>query len=568
MPTLTGEPASSKEKNQAGPDSATLMPYSSLGEVALHALCKKVLKGQRLLIASNRGPITYERKTETGPIIARLGSGGVVTALSALAKYTPLSWVCAALSPTDQEMANLKIPLKVENDFSRAGADRNVRLHLVSVEKSCFESYLNVISNPLLWFVQHSQGHNLVEKFTSAYILQAWRDGYLPANRQFAEAVIREADSNQAMAPFVIFHDYQLYLAPGMVRQRRPYLTLMHFTHIPWPEPKAWQMLPAELVQAICRSLLSCDIAGFQTETDARAFVQTCQEYLKQGVVVEQDEIAASKGFLITSPATQSSTRVRAYPISIDPAQVQQVYQSPAARRWREKLAAICPQNGQLIVRVDRLDPSKNIVRGFEAYEQLLVSCPELKGRVTFLALLVPTRESVAQYITYKEQTFATIERINHRFGTPDWQPIQCLYGNDYPRALTALSLADVVLINSAADGMNLVAKEMAVVNENKAALVLSRTAGAWQELGTAALGVDPFNLAATVKSLSQALFMSKKERVERAGGLIQIVHSHDLASWIGRQLYDLSLVQHHKEKELEYLPSSFNKLGLVRSQA
>jgi trehalose 6-phosphate synthase len=504
-------------------------------ETALRELCNQVLKGKRLVLASNRGPVTYERN-EQGELVKKRGSGGVVTALLSLTRYTPVTWVAAALSETDREIA------QSESKGQDLDAGENLRLRFVNIDQDSFDKYLNVISNPLLWFVQHEMDDLLQEENLKQrdLIFEAWREGYVTANQEFAKAVVEEAEKEDA-APFVILHDYQLYLAPGMVRQQKPDAVIMHFTHIPWPEPEIWQSLPAGLVKAICDGLLDCNLVGFQTSKDVRAFVNTCEEYLS-GVTVEEE---AGGGYRVER-AGQINTQIKAYPISIDPAEVRKTYQGKAAQQWREKLSDLRQSVEKLIVRVDRVDPNKNIITGFEAYRELLRTAPEWQSKVSFLALLVPTRESVPEYAAYRDQTFALIEEINKEFGNPEskWKPVEYFYGNDYGRALAALSMAEVVLVNSLADGMNLVAKEASVVNERNSVLILSYQAGAWEELQDGAIGIDPADVDATREALVEALAMPEEERRARAVLLSQTIENNDLSNWLAAQLADLGHFQ------------------------
>jgi trehalose 6-phosphate synthase len=350
--------------------------------------------------------------------------------------------------------------------------------------------------------------------------------------------VLQEAAKPEA-APFVIFHDYQLYLAPAMVRRARPDLTLMHFTHIPWPESQAWRKLPAEWVRSICAALLDCDIVGLQTIKDVKDFVQTCQEFLEG---VSAHETAEDSYQLEYRPPNQPRRRslARAYPISIDPALVRETFQDQVTQKWRDRLAKFRPKGVQLIVRVDRLDPNKNILAGFEAYARLLEERPEFRESVNFLALMVPTRESVPEYAAYKKRVFNLIRKLNRRYGAKAWRPVHYFYGNDYRRALAALSLADVVLVNSLADGMNLVAKEATIVNDQNGMLVLSRQAGAWEELGEYALGVEAGNTEDTARKLAEALTLPAAHRAEHATQLARTVEDNDLANWLAAQLWDL----------------------------
>ncbi|MBN9388814.1 MAG: trehalose-6-phosphate synthase [Chloroflexi bacterium] len=521
-------------------DTLTDDETSSIHEATLQEICHRVLGERRLVIASNRGPVTYA-KDENGELVAERGSGGVVTALSSLTHITPLTWVAAALSEADREISDSPEAAPLPTD----GIGENLRLRFVNIDEDSFDKYLNVISNPLLWFTQHEMNDLLLEERESlSEMWVAWREGYVRANHEFARVIAEEVDLPES-APYVIFHDYQLYLAPGVLRRDHPGLTMMHFTHIPWPGPETWHNLPGTWVRVICESLLACDIVGFQTNSAVEAFAATCLEYV-EGVKVARDKEGNT---LVSRPTGQGEagvTWVRAYPISIDPQEVMRVYRSPEAADWKAKLQADLGNYDKLIVRVDRLDPNKNVVAGFESYQQLLQDRPDLAGKVVFLALLVPTRESVPEYAQYKDQTFELIDQINEEFGRKNWRPVHYIYGNDYARALAALSMADVVLVNSVADGMNLVAKEGVIVSEKPSVLVLSTNTGAWEELGEHSIGVAPDDQAGTAQALFQAMEMPQPEREERHRALKQTVRENDLSHWLASHLTDLG--RFHRE--------------------
>lgn len=507
-------------------------------EATLQEICRQVLGDRRLVISSNRGPVTYE-KDDSGELVAQRGSGGVVTALSSLTNITPLTWVAAALSEADREISGME-----ESARPQALEDGdNLRLRFVNIDVESFDKYLNVISNPLLWFTQHEMNDLLLEdRESNSELWVAWREGYVKANREFARVVAEEVDLAES-APYTIFHDYQLYLAPGMLRQHHPDLTMMHFTHIPWPNPETWRALPRTWVRSICEALLACDIVGFQTNSAVEAFAATCQQYV-QGVRTAKDKQGYTQVFRTTGQDKEEVTWVRAYPISVDPQEVVKVYQSFEADEWKAKLQAELGDYDKLIVRVDRLDPNKNVVVGFESYQQLLQDRPDLVGKVVFLALLVPTRESVPEYAQYKDQTFELIDQINADFGRKSWRPIHYIYGNDYARALAALSMADVVLVNSVADGMNLVAKEGVIVSEKPSVLVLSNNTGAWEELGEHSIGVAPDDLEGTAKALAEALEMPEAEKKKHHQALDKIVRENDLSHWLASHLSDLGRFQ------------------------
>jgi trehalose 6-phosphate synthase len=230
---------------------------------------------------------------------------------------------------------------------------------------------------------------------------------------------------------------------------------------------------------------------------------------------------------------------VRTYPISIDVDATRRVASSRAALRRADQLMGATRE--RVLVRVDRLEPSKNILRGFLAYEALLQRHARLRGRITFLAFLVPSRTGLREYGDYGRQVQNAVDRINARYGTADWRPVQLFYENDYAQALAGLSIADVVLVNPLVDGMNLVAKEAVVVSQRDAVLVLSETAGAFDQMADGSLAVAPADVAGTAEALLAALRMEPEERQRRIARLRRGVEREDITWWLRRQLEDLA---------------------------
>ncbi|HUH16709.1 MAG TPA: trehalose-6-phosphate synthase, partial [Methylomirabilota bacterium] len=227
------------------------------------------------------------------------------------------------------------------------------------------------------------------------------------------------------------------------------------------------------------------------------------------------------------------------YPISIDVEATRHVASSRSARRRADQLLGGARE--QILVRVDRLEPSKNILRGFLAYETLLQRHARLRGRISFLAFLVPSRTGLREYGDYGRSVQGAVDRINARFGRAGWRPVQLFYENDYAQALAGLSIADVVLVNPLVDGMNLVAKEAVVVSQRDAVLVLSETAGAFDQMADGALAVAPADVVGTADALAAALEMPAEERHRRLATLRRGVEREDISWWLRRQLEDLA---------------------------
>lgn len=491
----------------------------------LRRLVAEVLEGRNLVIASNRGPIEY--RAAGGELRPKRGTGGVVTAVSAISGLANPIWVAAAMGAGDRQRAAQADGAPIEE----AGAGFRYRLKFVTADPEAYERYYNVIANPLLWFVQHYLWDTPRAPNVDRETHRAWREGYTVVNELFAEAVVDEA--RRAGRPAVILlQDYHLYLAPAPIRRAIPDALIQLFVHIPWPDADYWRFLSSEMVEQICRALCACDIVGFQTERWARAFLRTCESFLPDAEVDYRSGAVRLDG---------RETRARAYPISIDVAAVRRTANSRAAQEQNLLLDHLLGE--QTILRVDRMEPSKNIVRGFEAYRILLEEHPELRGRVRFLALLVPSRLGVEEYMRYLDEINVLVGRLNLEFGVDDWQPIEIITGDNYARALAAMKRYDVLVVNTLQDGMNLVAKEGALINERDGVLVLSNTTGAYEQLGHLALPVSPCDVSGTADALYAALTMEQAERRERAAALRRAVEEADITRWLHDQLVDLHAI-------------------------
>ncbi len=476
----------------------------------------------RLLVVSNRGPVEHYVDGD-GRLRSRAGQGGVATALSAIAGPMPVHWIASAVTSADRTLACAGRTVDL-------GADNRLRMIAPGIEP--YDLFYRTFSNPILWFLQHPplwdqlRRRNLHEE-----AVRAWTWGYVPINRAFADAVADELRAEEGGGR-VMLHDYHLYLAPAFIRERCPEAALQHFIHIPWPSAESWQALPSAMVRSICAGLLANDSVIFQTQTFAQNFLRTCEVFLHHA------DIRVGSGEII---CRGRRTAVWANPISVNAFALRSCLSSPEARRYHERLAAGADQ--RTIVRVDRLDPSKNIAAGFEAYDRLLQAHPEWCGRLRFLAFLIPSRQEIPEYREYADKVFALVAEINARHGRADWTPIVAFYEHNRLQALVGLSLYDVLLVNPVADGMNLVAKEGPVVNRRDGVLALSTSAGSFEELREGALPVRPADVEQTAETLHAALCMPAEERRERAVLLRQAVSRHDLHRWLELQMEDLAAI-------------------------
>ncbi len=465
-------------------------------------------------MVSNRGPVTFTR-TESGEREHSRGAGGLVTALNAVLRRAENAvWIASAQSEEDVAVSKEPAPYEVED----------LLIRLVEHDPEAYDLMYNELANPLLWFVQHGLYDLPYSPTLGDETRRAWEEGYVAVNRNFADAVIETAAEEDS--PTILLHDYQLYMTPLFVRERLgadAFLSL--FVHIPWPEPDLWRVLPHYIREGVLESLLSADVVAFHTHRYARAFAETASDVLG----------AEAEGGVIHYAGRD--VWVRAYPISIDPAEFEELAQSEAVLEEERFVKGL---QGKLLLRVDRTDLSKNVVRGFLAYGRMLERHPEMKGEVTFLAQLQPSRTDIREYAAYMEAVGRTAEEVNEEHGTGSWRPIELFMEDNFPRSVAAYKNFDVLLVNAVRDGMNLVAKEAAVINEKNGVLVLSENAGAHEELGEHALTINPYDIDEQAEAIHAALSMPEEEREIRAKGLRETVRSNTIEDWVEAQIEDI----------------------------
>jgi trehalose 6-phosphate synthase len=480
---------------------------------------------RKLLVVFNRAPVTYSRD-ESGGRVARRGGGGVVTALSGLFAHHDVTWVASAMGEEDRAVA-----AENERSFGEETVDGTpYRLRLVAHDPAAYHRFYNVLANPTLWFLQHYLWDLGAAPDFGPELHEAWSEGYVPVNAALAAATLEELEREPDAA--VLFHDYHLYLAPRLVREARPGVVTSHFLHIPWPEPDYWHALPPELRVAVHEGLLANDVVGFHTQRWRRAFLLAAERLLGARVDREAGTVE-HRGH---------TTRVVAHPISVDPAEFDRLREDPAVLEREAALVARRPE--QLVLRVDRTDPTKNIVRGFHAFSLLLERRPELRGRVGMVALLAPSRQDIPAYAEYVRDVEAVARQVNERFGRDGWQPVELDVADDFPRSVAGYKQFDVLLANPVFDGLNLVAKEAFLVNDRDGALVLSENAGVHEELGEWALTINPLDISGQADALYAALTLDSAERRRRAAAIREHVRAHDIREWVELQLADLDAVR------------------------
>jgi trehalose 6-phosphate synthase len=451
----------------------------------------------QVLVASNRGPITYTLN-EDGSLDARRGGGGLVSGLSAIGSEADALWVCAALTEGDRAA--------VRQGVGEPG------VQMLDIDPAVYSDAYNGIANSVLWFVHHMLYQTALEPVFDAEFRRQWAS-YEAYNKAFAEALAAAAGEGAA----VLIQDYHLALVPGILRELRPDLKIGHFSHTPWAPVDYFRMLPDDIAKQLLRGLLGADRACFLTHRWADAFRSCCTELLGEDALAD--------------------TLIGVHGLGTDADFLRERAHRPDVA---ERLVALREEIGagrKAIVRVDRTELSKNIVRGLLAYRQLLQSRPEWRERVVHVAFAYPSRQDLAVYRSYMDEVKRVAGEINAEYGTAGWTPVVLHLKDDFARSLAAYRLADVGLVNPIRDGMNLVAKEIPVVSDAGCALVLSREAGAYEELGEDALVVNPYDVMGTAEALHEGLTMPAGERGERTKRLAAAATALPPQQWFLEQL-------------------------------
>jgi trehalose 6-phosphate synthase len=449
-----------------------------------------------LLVVSNRGPLNFVQ-ADDGSVAVKRAGGGLVVTLGPGVERDKALWLAAEPSPE-------ATPAPAAGEQVDAGG---FWVQPVNVDEADYRAYYDVVANQTLWFAVHGLWDLPRRPRFDQVWWSAW-ERFRSVNRRFAEVVAATARQNAT----VLIQDFHLALVPGILASVRPDLRTATFIHTPWCHPDELAVLPDLVAEEILSGMALGGSSGFHSPRWAAAFEGCCQEVLGR------------------TPATFVS------PAATDADDLRRVAASPECQREFDALDAEVGDR-QLIVRVDRMELSKNVLRGFWAFDELLEQRPDLVGRVAFAAMVYPSRLGLAEYQAYGQEAQALVARLNAKWARPGWTPIVLDPDDNYPRSVAALRRSDVLLVNPVRDGLNLVAKEGPIVNERDGVLVLSRYAGAWDELGTDAVGVNPFDISGTAAALGVALDMSPSQRAQRAAALRKAAWSRSPLDWFDDQL-------------------------------
>jgi trehalose 6-phosphate synthase len=485
---------------------------------------------QRVLVASNRGPVSYEVGAD-GTLAGRRGGGGLIagmtSGLAAVVSQAEVTWICAALSDGDRMAARSP---------EAAPADGEVRVRMLDISPEIFDRAYNQVANSILWFTHHLLFDTPNQPQFGREFRLDWA-AYLAYNQAFADALADEAAAAPTDRTRVLVQDYHLSLVPRLLREKlgghEGDLGIAHFSHTPWAPADYYRLLPRHVGQALLDGILAADHVGFHARCWADAFLDCCEAILGAQVSRAGRGDGDATGRVLHRGHV---TEVAVHPLGVDVSALQARAQADDVRAHVGALGRAA-DGKKLIVRIDRTELSKNIVRGLAAYRELLATRPQWHGRVVHLAFAYPSRSALPQYRAYTDQMAQIARQITEEFRTPEWNPLVLEVKDDYPRSLAACALADVLLVNPIRDGMNLVAQEGPVLSERGCALILSREAGAAATLGDHALLVNPYDVSETAEALHQALAMTDAERRQRSVALAATAAAWPPARWLGDQL-------------------------------
>jgi trehalose 6-phosphate synthase len=450
---------------------------------------------ENVVVVSNRGPLAFSYGPD-GTLVARRGAGGLVASLGPLVAGTGAGWVAAAITDADREAAARGL---VEAE--------GFRLWSLALDPDDYRMAYDVVSNATLWFLHHG----IYDLARRPLFDRRWRDAwaaYQRVNRAFAATTAEVAPPGGV----VLVQDYHLSLVGYWLRQHRPDLHLVHFSHTPFCGPNSIRVLPEDCAAELLVAMSAYTACGFHTERWARAFRACCTEVTGAAPPTFVSPLGPDADALAEAAASEEVA---------------------AEGTWVETVSG----GRRIVLRVDRLELSKNLLRGFHAFDDLLRTHPEWRGRVVFIALVYPSREGLPEYLAYRNEVEHLAARLNERWGTDDWTPVVLDTTDNYPRSVAALQRYDVLLVNPVRDGMNLVAKEGPLLNRVDGAVVLSREAGAWDELAPHALEINPFDVAGTADALARALALTPAERAARARALAAAAGARSPRDWLADQL-------------------------------
>jgi trehalose 6-phosphate synthase len=515
------------------------LPVEEFEELDLEAITprqvRQYLKDKFVIVASNRGPVEFRRE-EDGTIKARRGAGGVVTAMSTALVATDAVWISTMRTKEDAIMAR-KAP---RNRLAMPPERPQYWVKFIVPEMSDFEQFYSVISNSIIWPLQHYLFDVIHRPVIDESVHEAWNNGYRKVNRLFADEIVKEIRSTDK-EPLVFLQDYHLYLCAQYIRRKEPDVLIHHFTHCPWVQPDYFRLLPHGMRRELLQGMLANDVLGFHTHHYVNNFLQCCREGEAIRAAVDSKRRVVRHG--------NRETYVRDYPISIDHEALEKTAGRSDVSEHCERLHGIAGERS-LLVRVDRLEPSKNIPRGLNGYQLFLRQHPEWHEKVVFANLLYPSRQDLKEYRDLRREIEELAASINRDFGTLEWEPVYLDIEDNYARSVAALMEYDVLLVNPVIDGMNLVSKEGAVLNRHNGVIILSVGAGSYHEMRGTVLAINPLDISDTAENIHKALQMGERKRKSMSKAAREVVQANTSFKWFLAQMRALRKVEKQRVQE------------------
>ena len=496
------------EKNGQSVDAA-LVTWSP---ETLRKILAEDLPDAQVIVVSNREPYIHN-ETQDGEVELVVPASGLVSALEPITRACAGTWIAYGGGTADHVVVD-------DNDSVQVPpGNPSYTLRRVWLTDEQYQGYYLGFANEGLWPLCHVA-------FTRPIFRASDWEAYEAVNRKFADTVVAEARNER---PIVLVQDYHFALLPRMIRERLPDAIVITFWHIPWPNSEVFSICPWR--ERILDGLLGSSIIGFHTQFHANNFTESVDRFMESRI--ERADAAVSYG--------GQTTLVHAYPISIEwPVELLASLPSveDSRRRVRERFGIAA--DAKLCVGVERLDYTKGIVDRFHALEELFIRHPETIGRVVFLQIAAPSRGTLPAYKQLHEECLHFAEEINQRYGSDTYRPVVLVAEHHAQKGVYEIyRAADVCLVTSLHDGMNLVAKEfVAARDDEQGVLLLSTFAGASREL-LEALIVNPYDAAMMSEAMLQALTMGPEEQRERMRRMREIVRDNNVYRWAGSMLLD-----------------------------
>ncbi len=460
-----------------------------------------------IIVVSNRGPAKFTLDHD-GQVSSTRAGGGLSSSLADLLETTPVTWICAPMSRDEYTIAASR-----ETEISYG----SIHVEFINPDKDRYSQAYNSFSNSTLWFLYHSMFDRPMRPSFTPSLYQSW-ESYKYLNQIFANKIVSQANPESV----ILVQDYHLHLVARYVKEVRPDLRMVHFIHTPMCSPEELEVLPKPIAQELMGSITRFDAVGLHSRRWQDNLLACCKSL----------DLEPPNTFFV--------------PLGIDPGHLHKTANSPGCQKELRDLSQLI-HGRKMILRVDRIDLSKNILRGFEAFDLALERCPEMINNVTFIALLNPSRQDIPQYIDYRDKIECLVDKINTKWtkvsssrmdsSLPPWEPVHLEIADNYARSVAALQLYDVLVVNPIKDGLNLVAKEGPCVNNNNGILILSQQAGVYDELGRVALTINPFDVSQCADQVVRAVTMSIHDRCIQSSSLKELSTMSTPATWLETQL-------------------------------